>query len=193
MGGNWKKWGWDWWWSGCWEKGCTSQAGHCSDQSRPRQNNCYHCTVYVCPPLFQNLCQPLGHFLKITALQHENCGRSWPRGWLLIRFDFPHQRLQGGLGLGRNGLVDNDDNNQDLRPVLCLLRARPALSGLFVFFVWFLAKSLFVRDTQSGFWFVCFLLVNFSTLLLPNIMYIRQRQVGETIYNLLIRRYCEKE
>ena len=141
-------------------------------------------------PWFLSTSWPLPENYRLAAA---NCGRSWPRGWLLIRFDFPHQRLQGGLGLGRNGLVDNDDNNQDLRPVLCLLRAWPVLSALFVFFVWFLAKSLFVRDTQSDFWFVCFLLVNFSTLLLPNIMYIRQRQVGETIYNLLIRRYCEKE
>ena len=37
---------------------------------------------------------PLPENYRLAAA---NCGRSWPRGWLLIRFDFPHQRLQGGL------------------------------------------------------------------------------------------------
>ena len=41
-----------------------------------------------------NFSQP---FTKNYHLAAPNCGRSWPRCWLLIRFDFPHQRLQGGL------------------------------------------------------------------------------------------------
>ena len=192
MGGNWKKWGWDWWWSGCWEKGCTSQAaiaqikaGHVRIIAITVQFMFVHhyfkifvnllATPWKLPPCSSKLWEVVATWLVVNPI------------WLSA------SKTSRRVGLGRNGLVDNDDNNQDLRPVLCLLRARPALSGLFVFFVWVLAKSFFVRDTQSDFWFVCFLLVNFSTLLLPNIMYIRQRQVGETIYNLLIRRYCEKE
>ena len=148
MGGNWKKWGWDWWWSGCWEKGCTSQAGHCSDQSRPRQNNCYHCTVYVCPPLFQNLCQPLGHFLKITALQHENCGRSWPRGWLLIRFDFPHQRLQGGLDwAAMDWLTMTTTIKICGRFFACCARGQPCQVCLFSLFEFWQSPSL--SETHS--------------------------------------------
>ena len=159
-----KKWGWDWRWSGCWEKGCTSQAAIAQIKAgHVRIIAIIVQFMFVVHHYFKNFVNLLAWPLpKSYRLAAANCGRSWPHGcWLLIRFDFPHQRLQGGLDwAAMDWLTMTTTIKICGRFFACCARGQSCQVCLFSLFEFWQSPSLSETHSLTFDLFVFFLLIS---------------------------------